>query len=135
MAARHGTRARYKSGCHCDECRAAQAAYQARYRDRLLNGPPVAPELQAAGPGPVEVGVQAEIEIAGLGSGSPALVAVAVALSKVLDHPRAQSSKPAAAGQLVRVLDELHKGAARHPRGGLKLVRSMTTPKGGKPTG
>ena len=127
MAARHGTRARYKAACRCDECRAAQASYQARYRDRVLNGPPVAPELQG-GPGPVELGVQAEL--AGLGSGSSALAAVAVALSKVLDHPRAQSSKPAAAGQLVRVLDELHKGAARHPRGGLKLVRSMTE-KGG----
>jgi hypothetical protein len=129
MAARHGTRARYKAACRCDECRAAQAAYQARYRDRVLHGPPVAPGLQPAGPGPVELGVQAQL--AELGSGSPALAAVAVALSQVLDHPRATSSKPAAAGQLVRVMDELVKGAARQPRGGLRLVRQMTRPDGG----
>ncbi len=43
---------------------------------------------------------------------------------------RAQSSKPSAARQLVRVLDELHKGSARTRRGSLKLVRAMTD-KGG----
>lgn len=33
----HGTHARYRSGCHCEECRAAAAAYErARRRGELL---------------------------------------------------------------------------------------------------
>jgi hypothetical protein len=95
------------------------------HRDRVLNGAPVAPELQPAGPGPVELATQAEL--AGLSQAElqPGLAAVALALGRVMDHPRAQSSKPAAARQLVRVLDELHKGP--QPRGSrLSLVKAMT---------
>lgn len=29
---RHGTCARYKAGCHCDQCRAADTAYQRQRR-------------------------------------------------------------------------------------------------------
>ncbi len=72
------------------------------------------------------MGVQAEL--ARLGSGSPALAAAAVALSKVLDHPRAQSSKPGAARVMADILDRLRKESVRHPRGGLKLVRAMSKP-------
>lgn len=28
----HGTRARYRKGCRCDECRAAERDYRAEYR-------------------------------------------------------------------------------------------------------
>jgi hypothetical protein len=126
MAARHGTRYGYKRGCRCAECRAAQAAYQARYRDRLLNGPPVAPELQAAGPGPVEVATR--VELAGLSQAElqPGLAAIALCMGRVLDHPRAHSSKPAAAKQLADILDRLRQASLQGRPGALKLVRQMS---------
>jgi hypothetical protein len=40
------------------------------------------------------------------------------------------SQQAAAAGKLADILDRLHKGAAPR-RGGLKLVRAMTTTNGG----
>lgn len=39
------------------------------------------------------------------------LAALALAMGRLLDHPRALSSKPAAARQLARFMDNLHKGA------------------------
>ena len=132
MAAEHGTRYRYKRGCRCAECRAAQRLYQREYRVRVACGelaPPSATELQAAPPGPVEQGVR--IELAGLSAAEsqPALVQVALALGRVLDG-RVPTPKPAAAGRLVTVLDILHRGSER--RGSrLSLVRSMTTTDGG----
>jgi hypothetical protein len=53
------------------------------------------------------------------------LAAIALTLGRLLDRG-AQSSKPSAARQLVRVLDALHKGSARTRRGSLKVVRAMT---------
>jgi hypothetical protein len=133
MAVRHGTRYGYKGGCRCDECRAAQAAYQARYRDRVLNGPPVAPELQAAGPGPVEVATR--VELAGLSQAElqPGLAAIALCMGRVLDHPRAHSSKPAAAKQLADILDRLRQASLQGRPGALKLVRQMSDPRPSEP--
>ena len=34
MSAEHGTRARYSSGCRCDPCRGANAAYDRKLRAR-----------------------------------------------------------------------------------------------------
>jgi hypothetical protein len=132
MARQHG-RSGYKGGCRCDVCRSGQASYQARYRDRVVNGEtrplssaPVAPELPPAGPGPVEQAT--EVELASLPAAQErlALAAGALAMARVLDHPRAHSSKPAAAKVLVMVLDELRKGSARGRRGSLSAVRAMT---------
>ena len=127
MTTPHGTKSWYGGGCRCDECRAAQAAYQRQYRVRVAGGeltPPSATQLQAGPPGPVEQGVR--IELAGLSAAEsqPALVQVAYALARVLDG-RIPTPKAGAAGRLVTVLDVLHKGSER--RGSwLSLVRSMT---------
>ena len=42
----------------------------------------------------------------------PGLVAAALALAGVLDNPKAVSSQPPAAGQLVNILNQLRKSAA-----------------------
>ena len=34
-SSRHGTRSRYKHGCRCDDCRAANTAYQRQRRHAL----------------------------------------------------------------------------------------------------
>lgn len=133
--ARHGTRYKYRAGCRCAECKSAQALYQRRYRDRVLNGetvpwPSVAPELPPSGPGRVEAAIGQEIEGLAMAAARPALVETAVSLARILDNPRAISQQPAAAGKLADILDRLHKGAAPR-RGGLKLVRAMTTTDGG----
>ena len=39
MTPDHGTRARYLRGCHCDDCRAAQARYTKVYRYRTTAAP------------------------------------------------------------------------------------------------
>ncbi|MGA7053200.1 MAG: hypothetical protein WBZ37_18410 [Mycobacterium sp.] len=86
-------------------------------------------KVAPSGPGPVEVAIQAEVAGLAAAESRPGLVAAALALGKLLDG-RAVSSMPAAAGRLVAIMDELHKGAA--PRvGRLKLVKAMTTPDGG----
>jgi hypothetical protein len=130
--ARHGTRRSYKEGCRCDACRAAQAAYQARYRDRVLHGltrptpsspPPIAPLPATAGP--CEVAVLAELAGLPAATEQPALAAAAVALGQVLDG-RPPAPKPGAAKVLVAVMDSLHKASARHGGGGLRAVRELS---------
>jgi hypothetical protein len=130
MAAKHGTRHRYIDGCRCDECKAANAAYQQEYRQRPAVVVPlstaVTPPL--SGPGPVESGV--EVEIAGLTEARPGLAQMALALARIMDDPRAISQKAAAAKVLVSLLDKLRTASAQQRRGSLKLVKSMTE-KGG----
>ena len=60
----------------------------------------------------------------------PALVETAKAMGRILDNPRAISQQAAAATKLADIMDRLHKGAPPR-RGGLKLVRAMTTTDGG----
>jgi hypothetical protein len=127
--ARHGTRRRYNDGCRCEDCTAANTAYQQKYRQgpaavvRLST--PVTP--QPDGPGPVEAGVEAEI--AELSEARPGIAQAALAMARLLDNPRAVSSQPAAAKVLAALLDKL-RSAAGGRRGGLALVRTMTE-KGG----
>ena len=83
--------------------------------------------LPPASPGRVEAAIGLETEGLPLAAASPALVETAVSLARILDNPRAVSQQPAAAGKLAEIMDRLHKGAAPR-RGGLKLVRAMTTP-------
>jgi hypothetical protein len=128
MAARHGTRRRYNEGCHCDDCTAANTAYQQRYRQRpTAVVPPLAP-VTPPSPGPVEVGV--EDEIAGLTEARPGLAQTALAMARTMDDPKATSREPAAAKVLVTVLDTLRKASAQVRRGNLAMVRTMTK-KGG----
>jgi hypothetical protein len=131
MAAKHGTRHRYIDGCRCDECKAANAAYQQEYRQRPVVVVPlstaVTPPL--SGPGPVESGVAEEIDSLA-SEARPGLAQVALALARVMDDPKAINQKPAAAKVLATLLDRLRTASAQGRRGGLRAVRSMTE-KGG----
>jgi hypothetical protein len=67
------------------------------------------------------------MEIEGLGAHHrPGLAAAALALARVLDNPKATSSKPAAAKVLAALLTQLRSVSARGRRGGLSVVREMT---------
>jgi hypothetical protein len=112
MAATHGTRRRYNEGCHCDDCTAANTAYQQKYRHRLTAVVPLSPPVTplSLGPGPVESGVEAEI--AGLAESRPGLAAAALALARILDNPRAVSSQPAAAKVLTALQEKLRSVSA-----------------------
>jgi hypothetical protein len=103
----------------------------ANYRQRKITGElhvmadlPHKAELQPPGPGPVELGVAKEIdELAS--QARPGLAQAALALARILDNPKAINQQPAAARQLVAVLNALSKRAQR--RGKLAAVKSMTT--------
>ena len=135
MPANHGTRWRYETGCRCDDCRAAQASYQRRYRQRRANGetrPPVvvaelpqAEMCHVATFGPVEMAVTTEL--AELTDARPGLAQAALALARLLDDTKASSQKPAAAKVLTQLLDKLRSSSASGRRGSLAVVKSMTT--------
>jgi hypothetical protein len=129
MATKHGTRHRYNDGCRCEDCTAANAAYQQRWRKSRIGAEPTTPGVVVAvsspvTPGPVEVAV--EEEVAGLADARPGLAQAALAMARVLDNPRAISSQPAAAKVLAALLDKLHSASARGRRGRLAVVKSMT---------
>ena len=139
MSAKHGTRHRYIDGCRCDDCKAANRDYQRDLRWRHANGEagqratvvslPAAQEPVVSGRGTVERAVTSEIGGLTQAEMRPALVEPS-RWRKILDNPGAVSQQPAAAGKLADILDRSHKGAAPR-RGGLKLVRAMTTTEGG----
>jgi hypothetical protein len=81
MAAKHGARRRYNEGCRCDDCTAANAAYQQRYRQRSTAVVPLSAPVTPPSPGPVEVGV--EEEITGLTEARPGLAQAALAIAQV----------------------------------------------------
>jgi hypothetical protein len=91
MAAKRGTRRRYIEGCHCDDCTAANTAYQQRWRQRRADGEPATPSAVSVSspvtPEPVEVAV--ETEIADLAEARPGVAQIAPVLARVLDNPRA----------------------------------------------
>jgi hypothetical protein len=134
MAAKHGTRRRYNEGCHCDECKAANTAYRRDLRERHATGglarpaslvplsQPLTPTPSE--PGPVESAVAAEIAELPQRQERPGLAQIALALARIMDNPRAVSSQPAAARQLVAILGTLSRRS--HRRGKLALVKSMT---------
>jgi hypothetical protein len=105
--------------------KAAQAAYQRRYRERKANGLVFQIGTPDLAPGPVELAVEQEIN--GLPSAAlrPGLVAIAAAMARVLDAP-ASTPKLRAARVLASVLETLHRGAAQGRRGSLAVVKSMT---------
>ena len=83
---------------------------------------------QPDGLGPVEAGVEAEI--AELSEARPGIAHAALAMARVLNNPRAVSSRPAAAKVLAAPLDNLRLASARERRGNLASVRPLTN-KGG----
>jgi hypothetical protein len=125
MAARHGTRRGYSEGCRCDDCRDAQRLYQQRYRERPRSLSSVTNVTPAASsPGPAKAAV--ETEVAGLADARTGLAQVALAMARVLDNPRAVSSRLAAARVLGGLLDKLRSASAGGRRGRLALVRTMS---------
>ena len=64
MAARHGTRQRYNEGCRCEDCTAANTAYQQAYRHRptavVRLSTPVTPSTFDRGP--VETGSRPRLQ-------------------------------------------------------------------------
>jgi hypothetical protein len=78
-------------------------------------------------PSSVVAAVQQEID--SLVSPRPGLAAVALAMAAVLDDPKATSTKPPAAGQLMRVMELLRKSSDGVRRGRLAVVKSMTSKK------
>jgi hypothetical protein len=68
-------------------------------------------------------------EIDSLVSPRPGLAAVAVAMAEILDNPKATSSKPPAANQLMRVMEMLRKSSEGARQGRLAAVRSLTSKK------
>lgn len=145
MAARHGTRSKYVSGCRCDACKLAEAEYQKARRHgvatpakpgrpkkdnvtAIARGAESAPPVdQPKEPGPVEAGVLLEL------TGMPAvdtrqgLYQAALALARILDNPLTVAQHPSAAKQLGDFLTQLRKGAERQGR--LAAVRQMSSPK------
>jgi hypothetical protein len=134
MTLEHG-RTRYTRGCRCDTCTAAERDYQ-RNRYRCQRGLPVdqpdSPKLNVvdARPNPshdgsVVAAVRAELNGSPGAVERPGLTAVALALAAIFDDPHHVSTQPAAARQLVAILDTLSKRTQR--RGNLAVVKAMTT--------
>jgi hypothetical protein len=110
----------YLRGCRCDVCRAGQREYIAAQRARKRALWPV-PALPPAEPS----AVRAELATLGDLTGSQGLAAAAIAMARILDHPGAVTTQPAAARQLASLLDTLHKRAAPQ-RGRLAAVQAMS---------
>lgn len=138
----HGSRQLYKRGCRCDLCRSAEREYKKdlRRRQREAVGEFVTPAVtlslvpggSGAGysapvhtGGAVESAVSLEIEQL-VAHPRPGLEAAALALARVLDNPKATSTKPAAAAKLAHLLDTLRKSSVSRPK--LASVRRMTKP-------
>lgn len=134
MAAQHGTRTRYNTGCRCDACKQASRDYDKIRRQRMLaskHGPAAVTALPTAGApasdevGRVEAGVLAEIGALSTTGSRQGLVEIAIALARVLDSPLAIAQHPSAAHRLSETLDKLRKGADTR-QGKLAAVRQMT---------
>ena len=134
----HGVR-RYRLGCRCDVCRAAESARKreqhlrtgrpARRPAPLAAVPPLPPaEPPAPGPdGRVVAGVRAEIgQLAeGVAERYPGLVETALTLAAGLDNPKGLTSHPALAARLFTALGKL-EAASAGGRGKLAAVSSMS---------
>ena len=90
------------------------------------NAPSAATHPQQTPIGGVVTAVMAEIEAMGTNR-RPGLAAAAVSLAEIFDNPRAVSAQPAAAKVLVALLEQLRSASARGRRGGLAVVRAMSS--------
>lgn len=143
MAAQHGTRTRYNTGCRCDSCKQASRDYDKMRRQRMLSSKhapatvtalPTSVDADDHEPGRVESGVLAEIgSLSTIGS-RQGLVEIAIALARVLDSPLAIAQHPSAAHRLSETLDKLRKGADSKT-GRLAAVRQMTRKPAAEATG
>jgi hypothetical protein len=69
--------------------------------------------------------VRADLESMGDLSGLQAFAAAAVAMARILDHPGAVTTQPAACRQLMSVMDALRK-SVEPKRGRLAAVQKMS---------
>jgi hypothetical protein len=124
-------RARYRRGCRCGACRAANRLYQ-RERRAGSGDANASPAVSSAVSGAVTPAVSAvsdavTAELTMLGPHTrPGLAAGALAMARILDDPCAVPQHPAAAGRLFAVLEELHVHAPRRA-GKLAAVRRLTS--------
>ena len=134
MAAAHGTRTRYNTGCRCDDCKQASRDYDKKRRLARAAGNvkpssvtvlPTAAAGSLEEPGRVEAGVLAQIAGLSTAATRQGLVEIAIALARVLDSPLAIAQHPSAAHRLSETLDKIAKGADSR-KGKLAAVRSMT---------
>ena len=130
MATKHGTRHRYNDGCRCEDCTAANATYQQRWRKSRIGAEPTTPGVvvtvsSPVTPGPVESAVKDEI--GGLAAQArPGLAQAALCMARLLDNPKAVNQQPAAAKVLAGLLDKLRSAATQDRRGRLAAVRALT---------
>ena len=138
MTLEHG-RTRYTRGCRCELCKAAERDYQ-RNRYQRQRGLATDDAADTPGPvltvvtgsdadssddGPVVAAVHAELDAAPAAGERPGMAAIALALAAILDDPKHVAAQPAAARQLVAILNTLTKRGCRY--GKLAVVKSMTT--------
>jgi hypothetical protein len=133
MAVSHG-RSQYAKGCRCSVCKQAQRDYLRAYRGRKRALRPVlAPEncyqdggnSVAEAAGAVVAAVRADLATLGDLTGWQYLAAGAISMARILDHPGAVTTQPAAVKQLMSLMDTLHKSAAPQ-RGRLAVVQEMS---------
>ena len=135
----------YSSGCRSDLCKqAASVARRERRRlareavgelsgldtDRTDRTPVVSVPVNNASTSvnadiSVVTAVLEEVQVLDA-TARPGLVAAAIAMARILDNPKAISSQPPAAGQLINIINQLRKGA-QGGRPKLASVRQMTT--------
>ncbi len=134
MAAQHGTRSRYNTGCRCDDCKQASREYDKRRRLAKMAGVKPSATLTAipsaaigspAEAGRVESGVLVEIDGLAAADSRQGLVEIALALARVLDSPLAIAQHPSAAHRLSETLDKIRKGSDSR-QGRLASVRKMS---------
>lgn len=133
---------RYRSGCRCSVCKAANRDYMREYRAsrRGLEGPPPQPDspdasvmvltkrviIEDDAPGPAEESVLAEVEALSAAVHRPSAVQAAVRLARNLDNPRLATSHASTAKQLVAIMDALYEASASGRRGRLASVAALS---------
>jgi hypothetical protein len=139
---RHGNRTTYVRGCRCEECRAANRAYQHELNDRRRMGEPVnkplakvtslrsepvmEPEVeQETGPGPVQAAVIAQIATLSAAKRQPGLAESVIAMARIIDNPRLATTHPSAHRQLMAGVDKL-AAASVGRKGNLAQIASMS---------
>jgi hypothetical protein len=125
----HGWQQYYR-GCRCAVCREGVRLRVAERRaaKRTLTPVPAVPvpaqDEPLAEPGPCVRAVRAELDGLGDLTGWQGLAAAAVAMARILDHPGAVTTQPAACRQLMSLMETLHK-VADVPRRRLKSIEKM----------
>ena len=134
MAAQHGSRTRYNTGCRCDLCKQANRDYDRTRRQKLLASKhepatvttlPRPADIQSAEMGSVEAAVMAQISCLSTAAGRPGLVAIAQNLASTMDSPLSVAQRASIAKQLRETMTDLSKGSDSR-QGKLASVRSMT---------